>query len=246
MMPLPKISIVIVVYNAVATIEYAIKSVLEQTYPNVELIIVDGGSTDGTVEVVERYKENIYYYHSQKDKGIFDAMNQGQEIATGDFLLFLGSDDLLYNKEVIANFVAQIKDFDTVHYGDVYLSNEKRLYDGHFTTIRLALQCPSHQALFYSKKVFKSFKYNIKYKYAADYDLNMQVWGKHKPFQRIDLTTALFNQNGEGSANEDTAFLKDKLSITYKTLGFIPAAVVFTQRLKLKILGKNVVFNFYR
>ena len=89
----PKISIITVVYNSVSTIEKSIISVLDQNYDNLEYIIIDGGSTDGTINIVNKYKDEIDYFVSEKDGGIYDAMNKGLIQASGDMVAFLNSDD---------------------------------------------------------------------------------------------------------------------------------------------------------
>ena len=89
----PKISVVTVVYNDVDHIESTIKSVISQTYPHIEYIVIDGGSTDGTVDIIKKYKNSIAYFISEKDNGIYDAMNQGIEYANGKFVCFLNCGD---------------------------------------------------------------------------------------------------------------------------------------------------------
>mgnify|MGYP001033420933 FL=1 len=95
------ISVVTVSYNAVLTIEQTILSVINQTYPNVEYIIIDGGSTDGTVDIIKKYADKIAYWVSEPDKGIYDAMNKGGLKATGDFIQFLNAGDWFENEHVI-------------------------------------------------------------------------------------------------------------------------------------------------
>ena len=94
----PKISIITVSFNAVKVIEETIVSVINQTYTNVEYIIIDGGSTDGTVDIIKEYADKISYWVSESDKGIYDAMNKGGIKALGDFLYFLNAGDSFYNK----------------------------------------------------------------------------------------------------------------------------------------------------
>ena len=95
-----KISIVTVSFNAVKTIEQTILSVINQTYENIEYIIIDGGSTDGTIDIIKKYEDQISYWVSEKDKGIYDAMNKGIDIATGDYVYFIQSADVL-NKNIL-------------------------------------------------------------------------------------------------------------------------------------------------
>lgn len=92
-----KISVITVCYNAVDTLEKTIQSVLEQTYHNIEYIIIDGGSTDGTVEIIHRYVDYLAYWVSEPDRGIYDAMNKGIERATGEWVNFMNAGDYFYN-----------------------------------------------------------------------------------------------------------------------------------------------------
>lgn len=104
-----KMSIITVVYNGVDTLEETILSVVKQNYKNIEYIIIDGESTDGTLEIIKKYQNSIAYWISEPDKGIYDAMNKGINIAKGEWIYFLGSDDWLYNKNVIGSVVEEIK-----------------------------------------------------------------------------------------------------------------------------------------
>lgn len=97
----PLISVVTVSYNAVSTIEQTILSVINQTYPHIEYIIIDGGSTDGTVDIIKKYADKIAYWVSEPDKGIYDAMNKGIKVATGEWINFMNSGDCLYRNDTI-------------------------------------------------------------------------------------------------------------------------------------------------
>ena len=97
----PKISVVTVCYNAVNDIEKTILSVINQTYPNIEYLIIDGGSTDGTMDIVNKYKDKIDVIVSEPDKGIYDAMNKGIDRATGDWINFMNAGDCFFEKETV-------------------------------------------------------------------------------------------------------------------------------------------------
>ena len=96
-----KISVITVTYNAVATLEATILSVIRQSYSNLEYLIVDGDSSDGTKEIIKKYQSALGYYISEKDKGIYDAMNKGIKACTGEWIIFLGADDVFYNNDTI-------------------------------------------------------------------------------------------------------------------------------------------------
>ena len=104
-----KITIVTVTYNVESTIEQTISSVIRQTYKNKEYVIIDGASTDGSVDIIRRYDRHISYWVSEADQGIYDAMNKGIDVATGDYILFLGADDAFVADDVLENAVSCIE-----------------------------------------------------------------------------------------------------------------------------------------
>ena len=147
-----KISIIVVVRNGVETLESCIQSVVGQAYENIEFIVMDGGSTDGTVDMLKRYDGSIAFWKSEPDRGIYDAMNKGTRHATGDRILFLGCDDTLSaDLRAVAPLLIHA---NTIYYGDAYWRGRQRLYDGPFTAAKLARKNICHQAVFYPKAVF--------------------------------------------------------------------------------------------
>ena len=110
----PLVSIITVTFNAEADLEKCIKSVISQTYTNIEFIIIDGGSTDGTLDIIEKYKKNISYSISEKDKGIYDAWNKGVSVANGEWIAFLGSDDV-YLENAIENYINHLNTIKHQH-----------------------------------------------------------------------------------------------------------------------------------
>src|ERR1700756_1139663 len=171
----PRISVITVAFNAKEKIEPTIQSVLEQHYDNMEYVIIDGGSTDGTVDIIKKYQDKIAYWISEPDKGVYDAMNKGIDAATGDWLYFLGAGDTMLN--VAANIAPLLRDGNTVYYGDVYRLDLKRLYDGKFSPFKLAVRNICHQAIFYPAAALKKHRYNTKYRLQADHNLNMELYG---------------------------------------------------------------------
>ena len=117
-----KISVVTVCYNSVNTIEETMLSVLNQTYPDIEYIIIDGGSTDGTVDIIRKYAARLGYWISEPDKGIYDAMNKGIAAATGDYINFMNSGDMFASNDVLSSFKNFVSDDPEIVYGDVKLS----------------------------------------------------------------------------------------------------------------------------
>ena len=210
---LPKISIIVAVFNGVKTIEKTISSVLGQTYNNFELVIIDGGSTDGTIRILEQIHNPALSWRSEPDKGIYDALNKGIERATGEWLYFLGADDELYNKKVLKSlFGSQGFENADFFYGNVKIVAHKGLYDGEFDYKKLLIKNISHQAIFYNKNIFQKVgKYNLKYKSHADWDFNLRCFeNKEIRLKYTDKIIASFAEGG-ASSNYDIPFLKESL-----------------------------------
>lgn len=176
-----KISIITVVYNGVDTIEDAIKSVKAQSHPNIEHIIIDGASTDGTLDIIKKYQSSLGCYISEYDNGLYDAMNKGIKLATGDIVGILNSDDMYYDNECLKyvndEFVKQ--DFDSIYADMVYvrpdnLDNVVRYYrSAGFNTKKFAYGfMPAHPTFFVKRECYEKYGYfKTDYRIAADFEL---------------------------------------------------------------------------
>jgi len=177
---LPLITVITVVYNGAKYLEDTIKSVINQTYPNVEYIIIDGGSTDGTIDIIKKYEDYIDYWVSEPDKGIYDAMNKGISISFGEWLNMLNSGDLYYNSMVIENIYT--KEIDTDVYGIVgswvcdYEGNIFLYLPDPYKMLEKPGWHINHQAFFYRKITHK-----ILGLYSTDYELTSD----HEYFLRL-------------------------------------------------------------
>ena len=209
----PLVSIITVVKNDEEHLERAIQSVINQSYDNIEYVIIDGASTDGTMGIIREYEDHIDYWMSEPDRGLYDAMNKGVGIARGDWIYFLGCDDILLGN--LTHIAANFKDHNTIYYGDVYVPKLHRLYDGRFSAYKLMVRNICHQSIFYPKKVFGRYSYDQKYKIWADYVLNMKCHGdKELNFVYIPILVAIFD--GEGGISwerVDSEVEKDKKHI---------------------------------
>ena len=185
-----KISIITVVRNNVSTINDAIESVLSQTYKNIEYIIVDGSSTDGTVEVVQGYKDKIDKFISEKDHGVYDAMNKGIAMATGDVIGILNSDDIYFDKNSIESVVESFREnktesiFGDLYYVDKYDLNKVIRYwkSSDFKLGSFAKGWhPPHPTFFVKKEVYeKHGLYDLELKVSADFDLMLRFLEKYQ------------------------------------------------------------------
>jgi len=214
----PKISVITVCYNAADKIEDTLKSVIDQSYNNVDYIVIDGGSNDGTVAILEKYSRHLRWI-SEPDKGIYDAMNKGVTKATGDWIYFLGAGDQL--RDVLGKVAAQMTDANCIYYGNVFMSSVQRYYDGRFPAYKLAVMNISHQAIFYPAVVFQKYRYNLEYKFLADHHLNMLCYGdKDLSFKYIPLTICIYEGNGLSDNNPDISFYRDKPKLIKENFPF--------------------------
>lgn len=174
-----KITVITVVYNAIDTIERTIRSVFTQSYTNIEYIIIDGGSTDGTLGIIHRYRDRLAYFVSEPDRGIYDAMNKGIQKATGDIIGLLNADDW-YEPDGIEAVVTEYKRTSpSIIAGGTWMikkNGEKRLRNAvPFSTLWKGMMC--HQAIFISRKAYEMYGlYDTDYKIAADYELLLRMY----------------------------------------------------------------------
>lgn len=208
-----KVSIITVCKNAQDTIEKTIKSVIDQDYRDIEYIIIDGKSTDKTLDILLKYKDKIDIIISEPDEGIYSAMNKGIEKSSGDIIYFLNSGDLLFNTVIISSVVKLFKKRDPdILYGDILLYNKNNPKE--LTLVKhknvdrfyLARDGIYHQAMFVKKNLFKKYgNFNIQFKLQADYDWTLRVLIKNKAIaSRIDKTIAQYLQNGASSNYKKT------------------------------------------
>lgn len=229
----PKISIGIVVYNGIGHIKDTLDSIVKQSYKNIELVVVDGNSTDGTRDVLAEYSEHISVLVSESDNGIYDAMNKVCKLATGDWLLFMGCDDLLF--DVLEKTTQKMLDPNSLYYGDVIFRSSGEIYGGEFSKHRLARKNICHQALFYPRSVYKTYSYNLKYKIWADYDYNIRVIGNGAPFHYLDSIISMFNEDGRSKPG-DSDFEKIKLTLIHESFGMTYMISGFLYKISLDII----------
>lgn len=172
----PKITVVTVCYNCVTEIEDTIKSVIAQSYKDLEYIVIDGASNDGTLDIINKYKNNINVIVSEHDKGIYDAMNKGIELATGEWINFMNAGDTFFNKDSIKDFfsIADVNSPNDILYGDTILVYPLGLYykDCHPDDQK---EHWCHQSMFIRTSIMKQYRYDLKYKVRADYNFIYQA-----------------------------------------------------------------------
>ena len=185
----PKISVVTVCYNAVRDIEKTILSVINQTYPNIEYIIIDGGSKDGTMDIVNRYKDKIDAIVSEPDKGIYDAMNKGIDRATGEWINFMNADDWFNDNDSVLNVFEAVKGNYDVVYGDAkyrYTNGDREVKAVPISRLDYILPF-SHQSVFVKTHIMKQRPFDTSYRLAADYDFFLELYLQERRFCYVPI-----------------------------------------------------------
>lgn len=192
-----KLSIITVSYNCADSIEQTIRSVVEQDYPYVEYIVIDGGSTDGTKEIIEKYADKLSYWVSEPDEGIYNAMNKALMHVTGDYVNFQGGDDYLYDKHVLSC----VAECAMQSAADIYIGNSD--YGGVLKNTcpddfeDLLLNVTNHQAVFSKSDLFKRLGgFDEKIVYLADYDWTVRVCSTGATIEHIDIPVCYYAVDG--------------------------------------------------
>lgn len=202
-----KISIVTVCYNASSEIEKTMESVLSQSYENIEYIIIDGASTDKTLELVNslasKYNSRKVQIFSELDNGIFDAMNKGIKMATGDWINFMNAGDLFYNENVIENmFKFEFSENTGVVFGDTY--TEKGLFKMKpfiYNPKRFCEMGICHQSLFVRTVLAKKYLFDLHFKVAADYNMIHKIYDAGFDFQYCNIPVSIYDMYGFSTQN---------------------------------------------
>ena len=218
----PLISIITVCYNAEQTIEDTIKSVINNPYTNKEYIIIDGGSTDKTVKLINKYSKKISYFISEPDKGIYDAMNKGISVAKGDYIIFINSEDILINipKDILEK--AMNKDIFGVC-GAIRCENNKIIYPFYNWKIKLKNRLP-HQGLFYKSNKIQYF--DTKWKIVADYDYNLRQYIDNANL--LTINTVISYHVGSISGQNSSA--KESFKVILKNCGVFWVVLSYINR----------------
>jgi len=225
----PKISIITIVFNDVRHLEGTILSVINHNYTNIEYIIIDGGSTDGTVDLIKKYSDQIAFWKSEPDQGIYDAMNKGLRAATGDYVWFLNSGDKIYNENLLTKIISDLGDnLPDVIYGETMIIAE----DGSEIGFR-RLKAPillswrslrngmlvCHQS-FIAKRTIVPF-YNLKYRFSSDFDWMLNTLKKAESIHDSKEIISAFLDGGISKKNVRTG-LTERFFIMAKNYGFLP------------------------
>lgn len=231
----PVFSIITITYNASRWLEQTILGVLSQSYPNIEYIVIDGGSTDGTVDIIKQYASGISYWVSEPDKGIYDAMNKGLQKATGDYVWFINAGDSLFTSDIVqrvASLVQKKKVVPDIIYGETVIVDEEGKSLG-----QRRLKAPS-------KLTWKSFRmgmlvchqsfitkrsiaplYDLTYRYSADFDWCIRCMKQAGRIYNTRMTLSNFLDGGV-STTQRKASLKERYDIMCRYYGVISTSLL--------------------
>lgn len=223
----PIISIITVSYNAESTIENTIQSVINQTYPNIEYIIIDGGSTDRTLEIIKKYEHHISCWISEPDKGIYNAMNKGIQIASGDWINFMNAGDTFHDFNTINNI--HFEQIDKTLYKIVYGDTIKKKYSKTFyikafniSHIKRSIIC-CHQSLFVSLMDKSQVLFDEKYKISADFQVIHDLYYRFgmSIFYYVPIPISIYDGEFGVSAINRLLLYKEQLEIRSKHKDFM-------------------------
>ena len=233
----PKFSLITVTYNAGAVLEDTIQSIITQTYKNVEYILIDGASTDNTMRIIERYRDHIHTVVSEPDQGLYDAMNKGLSLATGDYVCFLNAGDCLHEDDTLLGMVHSVAASHEapcppdVLYGDTALVDS----EGHFLRMR-RLTPPEHltwksfrhgmlvchQAFFARRAIAPH--YDLRYRFSADFDWCIRVMKQARYLHNTHLTLVDYLDEGLTTRNH-RASLIERFHIMCRHNGTVPTVM---------------------
>jgi glycosyltransferase involved in cell wall biosynthesis len=226
----PKLSVITIVYNNVRHIERTMLSVINQTYTNIEYILVDGFSTDGTLEIVQQYTSQIETLISEKDKGIYDAMNKGLAVATGDYVIFMNSGDEFYAPDTVAQVFATANDAD-IYYGETEmiddagnsLGQRRHKAPDQFTWRHFKYgMSVSHQAIYIKRSLTQP--YDRQYELSADIDWILQAAKKAKKIVNVHRYVAKYLVGGMSKQKHRQSLL-ERFAIMGKHYGLLPTVL---------------------
>lgn len=223
----PKLSVITIVYNNARDLERTILSVINQSYAPIEYLIVDGGSTDGTLDIIKQYDSKINHWISEPDKGVYHAMNKGLAMATGEYVLFMNSGDEIYDSQTVEKVFSSQADAD-IYYGETEMFNEKgeslgtrrhRAPDSfNWRSFRYGMSI-CHQAIYIRRSL--TSPYNETYKLSADIDWILKAAKKAKCCVRVPGYVAKYLVGGL-SKKKHWQSLKERFAILSNYYGFLP------------------------
>lgn len=239
----PSISVIIPVFNAKRTLPDTLQSVWEQTFRAHEVLVIDGGSTDGTIEIIQANRSRISHWISESDRGVYDAINKGIRMATGDWIYVLGSDDVLASNDVFESVSEHLNSSVSLVFGSVQNINirQSMVPEMHLSSMGplLYLKNTLHQqSVFYRKNLFTDDTFDPSMRVLADYDFHLQLYKQKTPFKKLDVVVAACDASGL-SKQFKWSLYREEFLLKRKRLGTL-SALFLSPIIGLKFLLKQL------
>lgn len=211
----PRVSIITVCYNAAAQLLPTLQSSVAQDYPNKEIVIVDGGSTDGTADIIQQHKHHIDRWVSEPDGGIYDAMNKGVRMATGDWVIFMNAGDLFAATDVLSRIFQSDRSRAGVLYGDVVKDGTVKVATAQYRVYHRMLFC--HQSSLVRRELLLRTPFDTSHRMSADFKSFLMLHQQGVRFEHVGFAIAVFDTSGVSNVRR-SAGLKDNLSVLAETV----------------------------
>ena len=234
-----KISVITISYNAEKFIDKTIQSVINQTYPEIEYILIDGASSDETIQIIEKYNSKITFFISEPDKGLYHAMNKGIKHASGDYIIFMNSGDIFDNINILSDIFSNYINSDVI-YGDTnYIIKDKLVFVKASKLNRIWFRLPfCHQSVFVKTSVMKKYFFDLKYEIIADFNFFHNLYKKKYSFYYVEKAISICNTDGiSNNSNNQT-----KISLERKKIIGFYFNLYYKYHRRLKIIIKRLIF----
>lgn len=227
-----KVSVITVTYNAGPLLSRTLDSVVRQTYAEKELIVVDGQSTDGTLSVIRQYSTHIARWVSEPDGGIYDAMNKGVRMASGEWIIFMNAGDTFASDDVLSRIFSMSDADADIIYGDVVKDGAVKSAPDHYHIYHRMLFC--HQSAFAKRQLLLSTPFDTRHRLSADHKFFITQYLQGAHFRHIDLPVSIFDTGGISNSRR-SAGLRDNMRVMTETVPF-PRCVPHILRLAVPYL----------
>ena len=239
----PAISVIIPVFNAKRTLANALQSVWEQTFPAYEVLVIDGGSTDGSIEIIQANQSRITHWLSEPDRGVYDAINKGIRKATGEWIYVLGSDDVLASNDVFESVADHLNSSVSLVFGSVQNVNirQSMVPEMHLSSMgpMIYLKNTLHQqSAFYRKTLFTNEAFDASMRVLADYDFHLQLYKQKTPFTKLDVVVAACDASGL-SKQFKWSLYREEFRLKSKRMGAL-STVMLSPIIGMKFLLKQL------
>lgn len=244
---MPCVTVVTVVFNSADVLEETIHSVADQSYGNIEYIIVDGASTDGSVDIIRKHESSVDLWVSEPDDGIYDAMNKGVAHAKGEWVVFMNAGDRFFSDATLASLVGQIAGCPDVVYGDVQILKNGRpaqVIPSRKVAVPLRAMPACHQSMMIRTELLRRYPYDPKISIAADFDNLCRIVAGGGIIQRIPHVVSLVSAGGISDTNRDKVYRQyQSISSHYFGSGMATSMFYMRQRLweRIKLQVKKMV-----